>query len=67
MSRRLGVPAAACVYVADNPAKDFVAANALGWRTVLVKRPDALYADCPAPEGGRPQAVIDTLGALLPR
>ena len=67
LARRWAVPARACVYVADNPAKDFVAPNALGWRTVLVKRPGGIYADRQAPEGGEPQAVIGTLDALLPR
>jgi putative hydrolase of the HAD superfamily len=27
------------VYVGDNPAKDFIAPNALGWTTVMVQRP----------------------------
>ncbi|MHC4063526.1 MAG: HAD family hydrolase [Planctomycetota bacterium] len=64
ISRRLAVPADHCLYVADNPTKDFVAANSLGWRSVFVKRPDGIYADRPAPEGGAAQAVIGTLDAL---
>jgi putative hydrolase of the HAD superfamily len=31
------------VYLADNPAKDFAAPRALGWRTVRVRRPDSLH------------------------
>ena len=34
----LGVGGKSCVYVADNPAKDFVGPKALGWRTVRVRR-----------------------------
>src|SRR5205823_11869972 len=34
VEQRVGVPSARCVYVADNPAKDFVAPHQLGWRTV---------------------------------
>lgn len=33
-----------CAYVADNPAKDFVAPRRLGWRTVRVRRPGGLHA-----------------------
>jgi putative hydrolase of the HAD superfamily len=32
------------VYVADNPMKDFVAPNQLGWTTVRVRRPGGEYA-----------------------
>ncbi|WP_164523316.1 HAD family hydrolase [Sphingomonas koreensis] len=31
------------VYVADNPAKDFLAPRALGWGTVQIDRPDAVH------------------------
>ena len=65
MSRRLGVPPAACTYVADNPAKDFVAPNALGWQTVFVRRSDGIYADRRAPEGGEPGATVETLSGLV--
>ncbi|GAA1773503.1 HAD family hydrolase [Luedemannella helvata] len=34
-------------YVADNPAKDFAAPRALGWRTVRVRRPGGLHAHVP--------------------
>ncbi|HUW81713.1 MAG TPA: HAD family hydrolase [Phycisphaerae bacterium] len=53
-----------CAYVADNRSKDFVAPNQLGWRSVMVCRPGALYADWPAPAGGQPQFVIDSLNRL---
>lgn len=55
------VPHASCIYVADNPAKDFLAPNRLGWRTVQIRRSDGIYAGLVAPSGGKPQAVIDTL------
>lgn len=53
-----------CAYVADNPSKDFVAPNALGWLSVMVRRSGALYADRPVPAGGQPQFVIDSLDGL---
>ena len=56
--RRLGAPAAACAYVADNPAKDFLAPNQLGWLTVQWRRAGQLHADNPAPDGGKPRRVV---------
>jgi putative hydrolase of the HAD superfamily len=41
--RRIRVAPQRCVYVADNPVKDFVAPRSLGWRTVRVRRPDSLH------------------------
>ena len=33
-----------CIYVADNPAKDFVAPRNLGWETVRIRRDEGLHA-----------------------
>lgn len=33
-----------CIYLADNPKKDFIAPRSLGWRTVMVSRPGSLYS-----------------------
>lgn len=62
---RLGRPASRCVYVADNPHKDFHAPRALGWRTVRVRRPGGEHAlaDARAPEWA-PGAEITTLDDL---
>lgn len=40
-----------CVYIADNPVKDFVAAKALGWLTVHIKRPSGQYSGYAAEKG----------------
>jgi len=40
----LNVPGAACLYVGDNPGKDFFGANRLGWQTVQICRPGGIYA-----------------------
>ena len=58
------VPAAACVYVADNPRKDFVAPNRLGWHTIRVREKIGLYCDENPPPGGEPMATVNTLAAL---
>jgi putative hydrolase of the HAD superfamily len=33
-----------CIYVADNPAKDFIAPRKLGWETVRIRRDEGLHA-----------------------
>jgi len=58
ISELLETPHASCAYVADNPAKDFVAPNALGWRTVQYLQPRQIHAAKAAPEGGRPQSIV---------
>jgi putative hydrolase of the HAD superfamily len=50
LERELGVSGDRCAYVADNPAKDFVAPHRLGWRTVRVRRPGGLHAEVPSGE-----------------
>ena len=64
IAERLDVRHDDCAYVADNPVKDFVAPNALGWLTVRVRRPDGVYADRSAPAGGQPRHVVDSLRPL---
>lgn len=34
-----------CVYIGDNPKKDFKAPHALGWRTVRIRRPGGLHRE----------------------
>jgi len=63
-AERLAVTAGRCAYVADNPAKDFIAPNALGWKTIQIRRADGIYRDvAPAPDG-IPGTVIHTLDDL---
>jgi putative hydrolase of the HAD superfamily len=38
-----GFRAEQCMYVADNPAKDFQGPRSLGWRTVRIRRPLGLH------------------------
>ncbi len=40
----------ACIYVGDNPAKDFTAPISLGWSTVRIRRPGSLHRDVATPE-----------------
>jgi putative hydrolase of the HAD superfamily len=43
MQKRFGVPASACLYVGDNPAKDFVAPAQLGWASCRIRRPGGMF------------------------
>ena len=54
----LGVPHERCLYVADNPAKDFIAPNKLGWDTVRYRREGQIYAQAAAPPGGQAHHVV---------
>jgi putative hydrolase of the HAD superfamily len=61
MARRLAVEPHACLYVADNPEKDFDGPAAAGWApSVRVRRPDGLYRDAPF------AAAAPALAATLP-
>lgn len=60
----LDVPAEQMVYVGDNPAKDFVAPNALGFTTIQVRRPDSIHDTAPADDQARAGHVLDRLSEL---
>lgn len=64
IASELGLPPAALVYVADNPAKDFIAPRALGWRTVRIARAAGVHRHEVAAPEGEPTAVIETLDDL---
>ena len=52
------------VYVGDNPAKDFVSPNQMGWQTVQIERPQRIHANAETAAGGKAQHVITTLADL---
>jgi putative hydrolase of the HAD superfamily len=64
IARLLDAPHEACAYVADNPAKDFVAGNALGWRTIQLRFEGQVHAGKPPAPGGQPQTVARSLTEL---
>jgi len=45
VEKQTGCSGRNCVYVADNPAKDFQGPRKLGWRTVRCRRPQGLHAE----------------------
>jgi putative hydrolase of the HAD superfamily len=48
------------IYVADNPAKDFLAPRALGWATVQIDRPGAIHARMAPSDAHRADMVIES-------
>lgn len=64
MESALGASSDQCMYVADNPSKDFVAPNRLGWASVRVLRPGGIYADAPPAPHGEPTRTVATLDEL---
>lgn len=64
VEKRLGLCGPELLYVADNPAKDFEAPRALGWRTVQIVRPGAIHAAATAPGQVGADLVITTLDEL---
>ena len=57
-------PGDECVYVGDNPAKDFVTAKALGWHTVRVVREAGEYSLSLSPESHQADVTIHSLEEL---
>ncbi|MCC2981312.1 MULTISPECIES: HAD family hydrolase [unclassified Sphingomonas] len=58
------IESSAIVYVADNPAKDFLAPKALGWRTIQIDRPAAVHPRTPPDPDHAAEAHITTLADL---
>lgn len=56
-----GCPAEQHVYVADNPAKDFVGPIRLGWKTIRLRRPEGLHADVPNLPDSEPHHTVSSL------
>jgi len=64
MAEMLGTPHESCAYVADNPSKDFLAPNQLGWLTVQYRFPGQIHADNVGPQGSQAQRVVRLPGEL---
>ncbi len=59
-------PTASCfLYVGDNPAKDFIAPNRLGWTTVMIRDARNLHSFAKATGEASPTRTIDCLAALV--
>jgi putative hydrolase of the HAD superfamily len=61
---RLGCLGREYTYVSDNPAKDFISANEIGWRTIRIRRSDGEYRHIEADLKHSAHAEIQTLYQL---
>lgn len=50
------------VYLADNPHKDFVGPNELGWHTARVRRAGSLHDEIPCQPGAADTELVDLSG-----
>lgn len=57
----LNVPASESVYVGDNPSRDFLAPNALGMKSVQIKRETCVTKETPEGQGYAAQTIISSL------
>jgi len=53
-----------CLYISDNPSKDFIAPNQRGWDTIRVVRDKGIYRDAETAKGGEPRVIIESLYEL---
>ncbi len=61
MQRRAGVRGERCVYIADNPRKDFIAPRQLGWGAIRIVREGGIYAGVESPEGQDAEWTVSDL------
>ena len=60
----LGLEGSECVYVADNPIKDFIGPNRLGFLTVHYYNRDSVHHNEPQSDTARPDIVIEDMADL---
>ena len=61
---KFGTTGADCVYVGDNPQKDFISAKKLGWLTIQVMREDGEYKNASVSEDFRADLEVGSLFEL---
>ncbi len=54
----------ACVYIADNPQKDFVGPRKMGWRTIRIRRPGGVYEHAASISDGEPDFEVASLAEI---
>jgi putative hydrolase of the HAD superfamily len=65
MQETLGAAPERCIYIGDNPAKDFRAPRALGWRTLRLRHPQGEHAAAlPAGPEDDADATVTSLAQL---
>jgi putative hydrolase of the HAD superfamily len=54
----------ACIYIADNPIKDFIAPRRLGWRTIRVRRPGGIHCHMNCSKEVQPSIELNDLSEV---
>ncbi len=65
LMRNLNTRPENCAYIADNPAKDFIAPNQLGFITIQILRSNCIHLGQPATPEATPKHTIKNLTQLL--
>lgn len=66
LEQSFGLDGTCCAYIADNPLKDFLAPNRMGWLTVRVRSKDGLYSNLEASGDCKPRFEIEEIGEVIP-
>jgi putative hydrolase of the HAD superfamily len=64
VQRLTGALSTECVYIADNPSKDFLAPRRLGWTTWRIRRSEGLHAEEAPLAGAAPDVEFESLWPL---
>jgi putative hydrolase of the HAD superfamily len=64
LAREMGCRHEECLYVADNPVKDFAGPKCLGMRTLRIRRPGSLHESREAEPGQEPEATLTSMLGL---
>lgn len=66
LNRSFGIEAGSCIYIGDNPAKDFAPCRALGWQTLRLRMAGQLHEREEAPSlEFRADAEVTCVAALV--
>ncbi len=65
VQEKFGFDASHFYYVADNPAKDFIAPRKLGWKTIRVRRREGLHAEVEVGGEWAAEVELSDLSGLL--
>jgi len=60
----LGCTGDECLYIGDNPTKDFITARKLGWKTVRIARENGIYRDVQSDAEHEADKIITDLWQL---
>jgi len=64
VQEKFGFDASHFYYVADNPAKDFIAPRELGWKTIRIRRREGLHAEVEVEGEWAAEAELSDLSGL---